>query len=243
VADELVGEAERAILDFAVADDDGALVGGAADEAHVAEHGFVFAKAEGAGGGDEAGVVAGFEVAGEGFVADGRGEVDGVVDGVAFAGVDADEFRAFADFYGFEDAEVLALAALALEAGGVDGLDVGVGGAVEDGNFEVVDFHDDVVYAEADEGGEEVLGGGDEDALAHEGGGVGDFGDVASGGRDLEVIEIGAAEDDAGAGGRGDEAEGDFGAGVEAYAAEIQRGGDGLLELGFGGQGFLEVRL
>jgi len=60
VADELVGEAEGAVLDFAVADDDGALVGGAADEAHVAEHGFVFAEAEGAGGGDEAGVVAGF---------------------------------------------------------------------------------------------------------------------------------------------------------------------------------------
>jgi len=170
-------------------------------------------------------------------VADGRGEVDGVVDGVAFAGVDSDELAAFADFDGFEDAEVLALAALALEAGGVDGLDVGVGGAVEDGDFEVVDFYDDVVDAEADEGGEEVLGGGDEDALAHEGGGVGDFGDVASGGGDLEVVEVGAAEDDAGAGGRGDEAEGDFGAGVEAYAAEVQRGGDGLLVLGFGRQG------
>jgi len=236
VADELVGESKCAVLDFAAADDDGAGVGCAADEAHVAEHGFVFTEAEGAGGGDEVGVVAGFEVADEGFVADGVGEVDGVVDGVAFARVDADELTAFADFNGLEDAEVLALAALALHSGGEDGLDVGPGGAVEDGDFEVVDFDDDVIDAEADERGEQVLGGGDEDALAHEGGGVGDLGDVAAGGGDLKVVEVGAAEDDAGAGGRGDEAHDDVGAGVEAYTAEVQRGEDGLLELGLGGQ-------
>ena len=127
VADELVGEAEGAVVDgagwavvrvtmMAESSDD------AADEAHVAEHGFVFFEAEGAGGGDEVGVVAGFEVASEGVAADGLGEVDGVVDGVAVAGIDADELvaggRIFADLDGLEDAEVLALAALALEAGG-----------------------------------------------------------------------------------------------------------------------------
>ena len=95
------------------ADDDGALVGGAADEAHVAEHGLVFPEAEGSRRGDEPGVVAAFEVADEGFAADGRGEVDHVVDGVAFAGVDADELVAFAHFDILEDAEILAFAAAA----------------------------------------------------------------------------------------------------------------------------------
>ena len=237
VADELVGEAEVAVLDLAAADDDGALVGGSADEAHVAEHGFVFAEAEGAGGGDEVGVVPGFEVAGKGGVADGRGKVDGVVDGVAGAGVDADELGTFANFEGLEDADVLALAALELEAVSEDGFDVRAGGAVEDGNFEIVDFDDDVVDTEADEGREQVLGGGDEDALAHERGGVGDFCDVAAGGGDLEVVEVGAAEDDAGTGGRGDEAEGDFGSGMETDSTEDQRGVDGLFEFWVVSQG------
>ena len=215
--------------------------------------GFVFFEAEGAGGGDEVGVGAGFEVADEGVVADGLGEVDGVVDGVAFAGpcvcerVDADELvaggGAFADFDGLEDADVLALAALALEAGGEDGGDVGERAAVEDGDFEVVDFYDDVVDAEADEGGEEVLGGLDEDALAHEGGGVGDAGDVAAGGGDLEVVEVGAAEDDAGAGGRGDETHGDGGAGVQAYALEVDGGCGSCARFGDGWTGGALVRV
>ena len=241
VAHELVGETEGAVEDGAVVggggagDDDGGVVGYAADQAHVAEHGFVFFEAEGSGGGDEVGVGTGLEVAGEGVVADGLGEVDGVVDGVAVAGIDADEFvaggRAFSDLDGLEDADVLALAALAFEAGGEDGGDVGERAAVEDGNLEVVDFDDDVVDTEADEGGEEVLGGLDEDALAHERGGVRDARDVATGGGDLEVVQVGAAEDDAGAGGRGNEAHGDGGAGVETHSLEVERAVDRLLEL------------
>jgi hypothetical protein len=216
------------------------VVGYAADEAHVAEHGFIFFEAEGAGGGDEVGVGAGFEVAGKGIAADGFGEVDGVVDGVAVAGIDADELVAgggrFADFDGLEDAEVFAFAALAFEAGGEDGWDVGEGAAVEDRDFEVVDFDDDVIDAEADESREEVLGGLDEDALAHEGGGVGDASDVATGGGDFEVVEVGAAEDDAWACGGGHEAHGDVCAGVESYPVEVEGGGDGVLELKTGGQ-------
>ncbi len=252
VADELVGEAEGAVLDGAgvggggAGEDDGGVVGYAADEAHVAEHGFVFAEAEGAGGGDEVGVGTGFEVADEGIVADGFGKVDGVVDRVAVAGVDADELlaagRGFADFDGFEDADVLTLAALALEAGGEDGGDVGQGAAVEDGDFEVVDFDDKVIDAEADKGREEVLDGLDENALAHEGGGVGDACDVAAGGWDLEVVEIGAAEDDAGACGGGDEAHLNGCAGVKADAVKAEGLVDGVLELGRCGQVFGLVR-
>ncbi len=87
-----------------------------------------------------------------------------------------------------------------------NGLDIGQGAAVEDGQFEVVELDDDVVDAHADERGEQMFGGGDEHALAHQAGGVADLGDVAADGWDFEVVEIGAAEDDAGAGGSGQEA-------------------------------------
>ena len=76
-----------------------------------------------------------------------------------------------------------------------------------------------------------MLGGRDEHALAHERGGVGDLGDVAAGGVDFEVVEVRAAEDDAGAGGGGDEAHGDGGPGVQTHSLEIQWGVDGVLEL------------
>src|SRR5579875_1748794 len=76
--DEFVREAERTVLDAPGTDDDGGGFGGAADEAHVAELRFVFTEAEGASGGDEVGIGAGFEVAGEAVAADGGGEVDGV---------------------------------------------------------------------------------------------------------------------------------------------------------------------
>jgi len=46
--------------------------------------------------------------------------------------------------------------------------------AIQDGNFQVVDFHEDVVDSHGVENTEEVLGGGDEDALAHQAGGVAD---------------------------------------------------------------------
>ena len=49
-----------------------------------------------------------------------------------------------------------------------------------------------------------MLGSGDEDALAHQAGGVGDLRDVAADGLDFEVVEIGAAEKDASAGRSGE---------------------------------------
>ena len=238
---ELVLEAEGAVLDGTAAtggaagEDDGGGVGDAADEAHVAQHGFVLAEAEGASGRDEVGVGTGFEIAGEGFVADGLGKVDGVVDAVALAGIDADELfggaGAFADFDGLEDAEVFALAALAAQAGGQHGGDVGLRGAIENGNFEIVDFDDDVVDAEADEGGQQMLGGGDQHALAHEAGGVGNARDVATDGGDFEVVEIGATEDNAGAGRGRDQAQFHGCSGVEADAFKVEGIGNGLLEL------------
>ena len=98
VADELIAEAQVAVEDAVAGEDDDAFFGGAADEAHVAQLLFVFAPAEGAGGGDFALVGAGGEVDGVSLAADGGGEVDFVGDGVAVAGIDSDELVALADF-------------------------------------------------------------------------------------------------------------------------------------------------
>ena len=70
-------------------------------------------------------------------------------------------------------------------------------GTVEDGDFDVVEFDEDVVDAVGVGGGEKVLGGGEEDALLHEAGGVADAGDVVAVGFDWEIVEVDAAENDA----------------------------------------------
>ena len=76
-----------------------------------------------------------------------------------------------------------------------------------------------------------MLGGGDEHALAHEAGGVADLGDVAADGGNFEVVEVGAAEDDAGAGGRGQKPHGDGCAGMESYPCELEGLSDRLLQV------------
>ena len=98
-----------------------------------------------------------------------------------------------------QDADVFAAAALELDADIVEGLDIRQRAAVEDGQFEVVELDDHVVDAHADTGREQVFGGRDQDALAHQAGGVSDFGDVAADRLNFEVVEIGAAKEDSGA--------------------------------------------
>jgi len=76
-----------------------------------------------------------------------------------------------------------------------------------------------------------VLGGGDEDALAHEAGGVADFGDVPAGGGDFEIVEIGAPEDDSAAGRRWKKPHVNRGAAVETDAGELHGGRNGIFQM------------
>jgi hypothetical protein len=75
--------------------------------------------------------------------------------------------------------------------------------AVENWDFQVVDIDPAVVDSGGVKNRKQVLGGGNQDALAHETRGVGDAGDVLPGGGKGEVPKVGAEEDDAGSGGRG----------------------------------------
>jgi len=201
VANELVVKAQRAVGDALAIQDDGISFGDTADQTHVAQLLFVLLEAEGAGGSDLRAIVAGSEINDKALAADGRGEVDLVGDAVAFAGIDTNELVAIVDLDSLADTEVFAAAALGLEADVTEGFDVRQGTAVEDGKLEVVELHDDVVDAGSDEGREQVFGGGDKHALAHKAGGVANLGDIASGGGDLEVVEVGAAKENAAAAG------------------------------------------
>ena len=76
-----------------------------------------------------------------------------------------------------------------------------------------------------------VLGGGDEDALAHEAGGVADLGDVAAGGGDFEVVEVGPAEENAAAAGGGQQPHLNGSSAVQADSGKLYGVGYGLFEM------------
>ena len=76
-----------------------------------------------------------------------------------------------------------------------------------------------------------MLGGGDEDALAHQAGGVGDFRDVAADSLDFEVVEIGAAEEDACAGRSRKKSKMNGGAAMKTDSRKWDAAGDCLFEL------------
>src|SRR6202021_4031406 len=231
VAGELVAEAQGSVLDAVAGKDNDALLGCTADEAHVAEFLLVFAETEGAGGSDLSLVGAGGEVDHVSLTADGSGEVDAGGGRGALAGIDADALIALADFNRFEDAEVFAAAALGFEADLAERFGIGQGTAVEDRQFEVVDFDDDVVDAGAEKRGEQVLRGGDEHALAHEAGGVADFGDVTPDGGNIEAIEVGTAKDDAATGRSGQKLHANGRAAMESDTGKLNWGGNGIFQV------------
>ena len=105
------------------------------------------------------------------------------------------------------------------------------GAAVQDGQFQVVQLHDHVVHAHADERGEQVFSGGDQHALAHQAGGVADLGHVAADGGNLKVVQVSAAEDDARSGRSGQQAHGYRRARMEPAPRKFQGLCNGLFQM------------
>jgi hypothetical protein len=124
-------------------------------------------------------------------------KIDVAADTEFVGGIDGDATAVFDHFDGLADAEIASLAAKAAEAGSIEELEKGLGGTIEDGDFDVVDVDEDVVDAVGIGGGEKVLGGGEEDALLHEAGGVTNASDVVAVGFYREIVQIQAAENDA----------------------------------------------
>jgi len=231
VTAEFVGIAKRAVHDAVSGKDDGVVERAAADEAHGAEGFDIGFEAKGAGAGQNLA---------EGFAIDeqldllladqGVGEVDVAADPELVGGIDGDAAAVFDDFDGLEYAEVAAFAAKAAEPGLVEELEEGLGGTVEDGDFYVVEVDEDVVDAVGVGGGEKMLGGGEQDALLHEAGGVADARDVVAVGFDRKIVEIHAAENDAGVRRSREEPEVGVDASVETHTLSFNRAVDGGLK-------------
>jgi len=132
-------------------------------------------------------------------------------------GIDSNAAAVFDDFDGLEDFKVAAFSTEAAEAGLINELEERLGGTVEDGDFDIVEVNEDVVDAVGIGGGEKVLGGGEQDALLHKAGGVADASDVVAVGFNWEIIEINAAEDDAGIRRSGEETKVRVDTGVETH--------------------------
>src|SRR5579863_8976907 len=116
VADELIGKTQRAIFGPIRAKHDGVLGTCAANQTHVAQLLFVSLVAKGASAGDLGPVCVGGQIDAGLLFADGGWEVDGVLNPITGAGIDGDEFVAFANLDGLQHAHVFAAAALGANA-------------------------------------------------------------------------------------------------------------------------------
>lgn len=229
VADEFIGEAQRAIAWTLGREDNHVLIAGAADEAHVAQIALILKKAKGARGRDFALVASGREINFEVLCADGRGEVDGIGDGVSVGGIDADEFIALANLNLLQDSKISALAALAAQAGSQNHFDEALSAAIKNRDFEIIELYGSIIEADADEGRKQVLRGRDEHAFFHQAGGVADARDVAAERFDFVVVEIYTAKDNAGAGSRRQDPQVNGSAAVQADALTLYSATDCLL--------------
>jgi hypothetical protein len=224
VAAELVRVAEWAVHDAIFGEDDGVVESAAADEAHGSERLDIGFEAEGTGTGENLAERVGIDEQFDLLLADeGMGKIDVTANAEFVGGIDADSATVFDDFDWFEDADVAAFAAKAADAGLIEQLKERLGGTVQDRDFDVIEVNEDVVDAVGVGGGEKVLGGGEQDALFHEAGGVTDAGDVVAVGFNGEIVEVDTAEDDAGIGGSGLKADFGVGARVETDALRFDQ--------------------
>jgi hypothetical protein len=208
VAAEFVGIAEGTVHNAVIAKDNGVVEGAAADQAHGTKGLDIGFETEGAGAGENLAKRFGIDEHFDLLLADERmGKIDVAADAELVGGIDADAAAVFDDFDGFQDLKVAAFAAEAAKAGLIEELKERFGGTVENGNFNVVEVDKNVVDAGRIECGEKMFGGGEQDALLHKAGGIADASDIVTVGFDGEIVEVDAAEDDAGVRRSGEQAE------------------------------------
>ena len=104
-----------------------------------------------------------------------------------------------------------------LNTSAADQLNKRLTAAVKNRDFQVIDFDEGVVDTHAVEHAQEVFGGRDQDALAHQAGGVADLLYVAPACGDREAFEVGTDENDAGRGRGGEDTDADWNARMKSY--------------------------
>src|SRR6266850_1172600 len=113
------------------------------------------------------------------------------------SGIDADAAVAFDDFESLQNLHVAAPSAEFSNAALLQHLHKRLGGAVQDRYFNRINVDENVVNAAGIDGGEQVLGGGEQNALLHEARGIAYARDVVALRLDRKVIEVHPAKHDA----------------------------------------------
>jgi hypothetical protein len=124
----------------------------------------------------------------------------------------------FGKFQRFHDLHIAALFSQAANSGLGEHFDERLRGAVQDGQFQGVQFDIDIVDAAGIERGEQVFRGGKQHALFHQAGGVADASDVSHVRFDLKIVQIHTPEHNSSVGWGWDEPEVRLYGRVETYA-------------------------
>lgn len=218
VSAKLVGEAQRAVHDAVLGEDDGVFERSTADQAHGPQRLDIAVEAEGARAGKQVAESVSAHDHLYFLLADQRmWEIHIAADAKLICGVDADAAITFADFQRLHYLQITALAAQLPHAGLFQHLHERLGGAVQDRHFDGIDVDVDVVDAAGIDRGKEMLGGGQQHALLHQAGGIAYAGNVVPLGFDGEVIQIDSTENNAGLRWCGDQAHGPLHARVQAH--------------------------
>src|SRR5215469_5874113 len=231
VTTELVGKAQRAIHDAVVSKDNGVFERSTADEAHAAQRLDVPLEAERPRPRQQMAESVGANDHFHFLLADQRvREIHVAADAKLLGWINTDPSVAFTDFERLQNLQITALTAQLAQARLLEHLHERLGRAIEDGHFDRIDVDVYVVDATGINGGKEMLGGGQQHSLLHQAGGVADSSNVLTLGLDREVVEINAAENDAGLGGCGHQADATVDAGVQAHTLGRRFSSYGCLE-------------
>src|SRR6202171_3063742 len=111
--------------------------------------------------------------------------------------IDADPAVSFGDFQRLQYFQIAPLPAQFANAGVLQHLHEGLGRTVENRHFDRVDVDVNVVDATRIDGGKQMLGGGEQNALFHQARGITYASTVVPLGFDGEVIQVDAAKHDA----------------------------------------------
>src|SRR5476649_2005807 len=220
----LIGRPQPAGVHHAgVGEADGVLERRPANQAHVAHLVQIGFPTEGAGESDLASKTLGSHFEFQRLPPNGCRVVRIAGQTEAFVGENSDALAFVFHRNGTADTQVAALAAILAGTGLLDQAHERKAAAIQDGNFQVVDLDEGVVDAHRIKNAEQVLDGGDEDALAHQAGSVADAGHVTPTGGNLEIVEIGADENDAGRNRSGKNSDLDRHAAVQPYPRGFDR--------------------
>src|SRR5215831_2619937 len=175
VTAKLIGEAQRAVHDPVLGEDNGVFERPAPDQAHGAERGNIALETECTRTSKQMAESARADQHLHFLLSHQRmREIHVASDAELASWVDANATVAFTDFQRLQDFQITTLAAQLAHSGLLQHLHEGLRRAIQNWNLDRVDVDVDIVDAAGIDGREEVLGGREQNTLLHKAGGIAD---------------------------------------------------------------------